>query len=151
MHHKIPVTKAFLPPKEEYDKLLSDIWETGWLTNNGKYLVTLEKKLEEYLGVKHCILVSNGTIAIQLALKSFNITKEVITTPYSYVATTNALLWEPNSLGSYQQGYQTLHKEYGRCHKRILSGFLFFIKILCFHYNYVFLRNRIHHLQFFQK
>ena len=90
----IPVTKAFLPPKNEYEQYLSEIWKSGWLTNNGKYLVTLEKKLEEYLGVKHCILVSNGTIAIQLALKSFNITKEVITTPYSYVATTNALLWE---------------------------------------------------------
>ena len=90
----IPVTKSFLPPKKEYDRFLADIWETGWLTNNGKYLRSLEEKLEVYLGVKNCIIVSNGTIAIQIALRSLNITKEVITTPYSYVATTNALLWE---------------------------------------------------------
>ena len=73
---------------------MTDIWDTGWLTNNGKYLKSLEEKLESYLKVKHCIIVSNGTIAVQIALKSLNITKEVITTPYSYVATTNALLWE---------------------------------------------------------
>lgn len=90
----IPVTKTFLPKKEEYDTFLNDIWKSGWITNNGKYVNSLEKKLQDYLGVKHCIFVSNGTIAIQIALKVLGISKEVITTPYSYVATTNALLWE---------------------------------------------------------
>lgn len=94
MSDKIPVTKSFLPPKANYLKYLNEIWESGWLTNSGGLANSLEKKLEEYLGVKNCILVSNGTIALQLALKALKITKEVITTPYSYVATTNAILWE---------------------------------------------------------
>ncbi|MDB9964252.1 DegT/DnrJ/EryC1/StrS family aminotransferase [Vicingaceae bacterium] len=90
----INVTKAFLPPKEEYIEILSTIWDSGWITNGGNQVSTLETKLEEYLGVKNCIIVSNGTIALQLAIKCLGITKEVITTPYSYVATTNAILWE---------------------------------------------------------
>ena len=91
---KFPVTKSFLPPKEDYIKILNQIWDSGWLTNDGVVIRGLEKKLEEYLGVKNCIIVSNGTIALQIALKALDIDKEVITTPYSYVATTNALLWE---------------------------------------------------------
>lgn len=90
----IPVTKPFLPPKEEYFKYLEGIWERNWLTNNGPLVNDLELKLKDYLGLNHCLFVTNGTIAIQIALKALNITKEVITTPFSYVATTSSIVWE---------------------------------------------------------
>ena len=90
----INVTRSFLPPREEYDKYLDRIWESHWLTNNGPMAKELEAKLKEYLGVKYLQFTSNGTIAIQIALKSLGITKKVITTPFSYVATTSAVLWE---------------------------------------------------------
>jgi dTDP-4-amino-4,6-dideoxygalactose transaminase len=90
----IPVTKTYLPPFEEYKKQLMRAWEKGWITNNGILVTELEAKLKEYLGVDHLLFCSNGTIVLQMALKVFNITKEVITTPFSYVATTNAVLWE---------------------------------------------------------
>ncbi len=90
----IPVTKTYLPPREEYDAYLDQLWESGWITNNGKLATSLEKKLEQYLGVEHLQLVSNGTTALQIALKVLDITGEVITTPFSYVATTSSILWE---------------------------------------------------------
>lgn len=90
----IPVTKPFLPPIEEYQKLVEGIWNINWLTNNGPLVQELEAKLKGYLGVENLLYVSNGTIAIQIALKQLNITKEVITTPFSYVATTSSLVWE---------------------------------------------------------
>jgi len=88
------VTKPYLPPIEEYIKKLEKIWETNWLTNNGPLAVELEEKLQEYLGVKHVVLVSNGTIAIQLALRALEVKGEVITTPFSFAATTTAIMWE---------------------------------------------------------
>lgn len=91
---KIHVTKSYLPDIDEYTKYLKEIWKSGWLTNNGKLLKKLEVELKTYLGVKHIFVVSNGTIAIQLAIKALEIKKEVITTPFTYVATSNALLWE---------------------------------------------------------
>lgn len=90
----INVTKTFLPPFEEYITILRSAWEKGWITNNGELVQELEMRLKEYLGVKHLFFTSNGTIVLQMALKALNITKEVITTPFSYVATTNAILWE---------------------------------------------------------
>lgn len=90
----IPVTKTYLPPLDEYYKYLEKIWESGWVTNNGSLVTELEYKLKEYFGVKHVILTSNGTIAIQIALKAYDIVGEVITTPFSYVATTTSLIWE---------------------------------------------------------
>jgi dTDP-4-amino-4,6-dideoxygalactose transaminase len=90
----IPVTRPFSPPIEEYQELLKGIWQRNWFTNNGPLVNDLELKLKRYLGLKHMLYVSNGTIAIQIALKALNITKEVITTPFSYVATTSALVWE---------------------------------------------------------
>ncbi|MEO9967595.1 MAG: DegT/DnrJ/EryC1/StrS family aminotransferase [Reichenbachiella sp.] len=91
----INVTKTELPALEDYNKKLQEIWESGWITNNGNQLVSLEEKLKDYLGVKHIFLVSNGTIALQLAIRVLDLkNKEVITTPFSYVATLNALLWE---------------------------------------------------------
>lgn len=90
----IPVTRPFSPPIEEYQDLLQGIWQRNWFTNNGPLVNDLELKLKEQLGLKHILYVSNGTIAIQIALKALNITKEVITTPFSYVATTSSIVWE---------------------------------------------------------
>ena len=90
----INVTRSFLPPREEYDKYLNRIWESHWLTNNGPLVKELEAKLKAYLGLEYLQFTSNGTIAIQIALKALGITKKVITTPFSYVATTSSILWE---------------------------------------------------------
>lgn len=92
---KIYVTKTFLPPLEEYEVYLNRIWQTGLLTNQGPLLQELEEKVKNYLDVDDFQLVSNGTIALQLALHGLEITEgEVITTPFSYVATTSSILWE---------------------------------------------------------
>ncbi len=90
----INVTKSYLPDFEEYTNLLRGVWERVHLTNDGPLLRDLEAQMKEYLGVKHLKYCTNGTIVLQMALKALDITKEVITTPFSYVATTNALLWE---------------------------------------------------------
>jgi len=91
----INVTKTFLPPLQEYEEYLKEIWASGQLTNQGPLLKKFEESTEEYLGVSNLHFVSNGTIALQLALKALDITGgEVITTPFSYVATTSAILWE---------------------------------------------------------
>jgi dTDP-4-amino-4,6-dideoxygalactose transaminase len=90
----INVTKTFLPSFDEYTSILKRAWEKGWITNNGELVQELEVKLKAYLGVKHLFFCNNGTVVLQMALKAFGITKEVITTPFSYVATTNAILWE---------------------------------------------------------
>lgn len=90
----INVTKTFLPSFEEYTNILKRAWDKAWLTNNGELLQELELKLKNYLHVDNFLFCSNGTIVLQMALKALGITKEVITTPFSYVATTNAVLWE---------------------------------------------------------
>jgi dTDP-4-amino-4,6-dideoxygalactose transaminase len=90
----INVTKSYLPPFDEYLSILKRAWDKAWITNNGELVQELEQKLKSYLGVKHLLFTNNGTIVLQMALKALNITKEVITTPFSYVATTNAILWE---------------------------------------------------------
>ena len=87
------VTQPFLPPLEEYQEYLKEIWDNKWLTNDGKFHKELEKELCEYLGVKYISLFSNGTLALVTALQELRITGEVITTPYSFVATTHALWW----------------------------------------------------------
>ncbi|MDR6562910.1 MULTISPECIES: DegT/DnrJ/EryC1/StrS family aminotransferase [unclassified Arcicella] len=90
----INVTKTYLPPIEEFQRYVEGIWQRNQLTNNGPLVQELERKLKEYLGVKHCFYVSNGTIALQIALKVLNVTKEVITTPFSYCATSHSIVWE---------------------------------------------------------
>ena len=90
---KIYVTKASLPPLEEFIPYLEKIWESKWLTNVGPFHAQLEKALSEYLGVEHIALFTNGTIALITALQALRITGEVITTPYSFVATSHSLLW----------------------------------------------------------
>jgi len=90
----IPVTKPFLPPKEEVYSLLDEVWNRQWLTNNGPLVNELELKLKEYLGVPHLLYLNNGTIALQIAIKALELKGEIITTPFSYVATTSSIVWE---------------------------------------------------------
>lgn len=90
----IPVTKPFLPPKGEYEAYLSEIWERNWLTNDGPIVKSLEEKLKDYLGLSHLLFVSNGTVALQFAIKALRLEGEIITTPFSYVATTSSIVWE---------------------------------------------------------
>jgi dTDP-4-amino-4,6-dideoxygalactose transaminase len=88
------VTKSYLPDLKEYVDYLEKIWSSNHLTNDGPLLLELEKKLAEFLEVDNLIFVGNGTIALQLALKAYNVVGDVVTTPFSYCATTNALIWE---------------------------------------------------------
>ena len=90
---QIYVTQPYLPPLDEFIPYLEKIWESKQLTNNGPFHQQLEQALGEYLGVEHIALFTNGTIALITALQSLRITGEVITTPYSFVATSHALLW----------------------------------------------------------
>ena len=92
-NNPIYVTRPFLPPMEEFNEYLKQIWESKWLTNNGQFHQELEKALCDYLGVKYISLFANGTLALITALQTLKITGEVITTPYSFVATTHALWW----------------------------------------------------------
>lgn len=91
---RINVTKSFLPPKAEYEQMLDRIWDSEWLTNNGPLLVELEKKLQGINNLPYLAITGNGTIAIQLAIKALNLSGEIITTPFSYCATTTSILWE---------------------------------------------------------
>ena len=92
---KINVTETFLPPKEEYHAVLDQLWESKWLTNRGHLILELESSIQDYLGTSSKpLLVNNGTVAIQLPLKALQLTGEIITTPFSYVATTSTIVWE---------------------------------------------------------
>lgn len=93
MKNNIYVTQPSLPPLEEFIPYLEEIWETKWLTNQGKFHLQFEKELAEFLGVKYVSLFANGTLALINALQVLRISGEVITTPYSFVATTHALHW----------------------------------------------------------
>ena len=90
---KIYVIQPSLPPLEEFTDYLKDIWASKKLTNNGKFHQLFENELAEFLGVKYISLFSNGTLALITALQALRITGEVITTPYSFVATTHAIHW----------------------------------------------------------
>ncbi len=89
----ITVTSPLLPNLEEFHEMLKDIWESKWITNNGSFHQQLEKALAEYLKVPYVSLFTNGTLPLITALQALRITGEVITTPYSFVATTHALWW----------------------------------------------------------
>jgi dTDP-4-amino-4,6-dideoxygalactose transaminase len=90
----INVTKTFFPPLEEYNIQLKRIWNNQWLTNRGELVLELEEKLKTHLAVSNIILMTNGTIPIQIALKILGNKGEIITTPFSYVATTSSIIWE---------------------------------------------------------
>jgi dTDP-4-amino-4,6-dideoxygalactose transaminase len=90
----INVTKTFFPPLEEYNEQLQRIWKNEWLTNRGELLQELEAKVNDYLGTSNVIIMNNGTVPLQIALKILGEKGEVITTPFSYVATSAAIVWE---------------------------------------------------------
>jgi dTDP-4-amino-4,6-dideoxygalactose transaminase len=90
----INVTKPFLPPKEDYQNQINQIWERQWLTNDGPVVNALERGLKDYLKIEHALFVSNGTIALQIAIKALELEGEIITTPFSFVATTSSIVWE---------------------------------------------------------
>jgi dTDP-4-amino-4,6-dideoxygalactose transaminase len=87
------VTKPSLPPLEEFMPYLQDIWDRAWLTNCGPFHQRLEQELESHLGVEHVSLLTNGTIALVAAIRALKLSGEVITTPFSFVATSHSLLW----------------------------------------------------------
>jgi dTDP-4-amino-4,6-dideoxygalactose transaminase len=89
----IYVTRPFLPPLEEYKKGLEEIWANAWLTNNGPVLQRYQEALCRHFGTENLCLFNNGTLALQIALQGMQITGEVITTPFTFVATTHALFW----------------------------------------------------------
>lgn len=93
MNKKIFVTQPTLPPLDDFVELLKGIWESKWITNDGNFHQDFENKLAEFLGVKYISLFANGTLALIIALQELKITGEVITTPYSFVASTHALWW----------------------------------------------------------
>ena len=93
----INVTKTYLPALEEYVHYVQSIWKRNWVTNNGPLVKELEARLKEFLGVKHLFFVSNGTITLQIAIKSYKRHMEIITTPFSYVATTSSIDWVFNA------------------------------------------------------
>jgi len=90
----IPVTKPFLPPVEEFKKYIDGIWQRQWLTNMGPLASDLEMKLKQHLHLKHLLFVTNGTVALQMAIKALDLKGEIITTPFSFVATTSCIVWE---------------------------------------------------------
>lgn len=90
----INVTKTYLPDTEKYKLYVDRIFASGWVTNNGQFTQELEKRLSVYLGVENLLLVSNGTLALQIAFRALGIQDEAITTPFSFVATTSSMVWE---------------------------------------------------------
>lgn len=90
----IPVTKPFLPPQEEYQDFINGIWKRQWLTNMGPLASELEMNIKDYLKVDHLLFVTNGTVALQMAIKALGLKGEIITTPFSFVATTSSIVWE---------------------------------------------------------
>lgn len=90
----INVTKTKLPPLEIYTKCLEKIWKSNWVTNDGQFSRLLQTKLESFLKVRNLILVANGTLALTLAIRALKLRGEIITTPFTFPATTNAIIWE---------------------------------------------------------
>jgi dTDP-4-amino-4,6-dideoxygalactose transaminase len=90
----IPVTKTFFPPRENFENQIDRVWKNQWLTNGGELFKELSLKLKELLGVQNILPMTNGTLPIQIALKILGKKGEIITTPFSYVATTSSIVWE---------------------------------------------------------
>lgn len=90
----INVTKSYFPDRGKLDKYIDRVYESGWMTNNGQLVQELEQRLKDFLGVEYLVLVANGTLALQVAYRVLELSGDVITTPFSFVATTNSLIWE---------------------------------------------------------
>tara|TARA_R110000868_G_scaffold96857_5_gene266420 strand:+ start:1563 stop:2426 length:864 start_codon:yes stop_codon:yes gene_type:complete len=90
----IPTIKPFFPPQSEYNEYLKGIWEGQWLTNLGPLANELEHKLKEHLNVENLLFVTNGTVGLQMTIKVLGLQGEIITTPFSFIATTSSIVWE---------------------------------------------------------
>lgn len=90
----IPVTKSFVPPLDEFTYFVKQAFENRWLTNRGKLILLLESRIGELLGVDNILILNNGTVPLQIAVKLLGSGGEIITTPFSYVATTSSIVWE---------------------------------------------------------
>lgn len=90
----ISISSPYMPNKKKYQSLVDDIYASGWITNNGPMVQRLESALQSYLGVKNLVLVTNGTVALQIAYRALDLTGDVLTTPFSYIATASSLAWQ---------------------------------------------------------
>lgn len=90
----IPVVKPFLPSINDYEYFLKGVWQRHWLTNMGPLASDLEIKLKNHLNLNHLLFVTNGTVALQMAIKALDLRGEIITTPFSFIATTSSIVWE---------------------------------------------------------
>ena len=90
----INVTQSFLPPIEEYTQYLQKSWDKKWITNRGSLILELEDKLKHFLDVDYLTITTNGTLPLQIAIKTLELKGEIITTPFSYIASSSSIFWE---------------------------------------------------------
>ncbi len=117
MEKTITVTKTFLPPIAEYQAILQRAWDQQWLTNRGELVLELEEKLKVYLEVPYITCTNNGTVPLQIALELLGKGGEIITTPFSYVATTAAIVWQ-----HYTPVFVDIHPEYLTIDERLIEA-----------------------------
>ena len=115
----VNVTKTYLPELKKYEVYLEKIFKRAYVTNNGPLVKELQNRLEKYLGVKHILLVANGTIALQIAYNLLDIKGEAITTPFSFVATTSSQVWQAINLVFVDINKDTFNIDYKKIEKKI--------------------------------
>ena len=103
----INVTQSFLPPIDEYSKILQKSWDKKWITNRGELILELENKLKIFLGIENITITTNGTLPLQIAIKALELKGEIITTPFSYIASSSVIPWE-----NCTPVYVDIHPEY---------------------------------------
>ena len=103
----INVTQSFLPPIDEYSKILQKSWDKKWITNRGELILELENKLKFFLGIENITITTNGTLPLQIAIKALDLKGEIITTPFSYIASSSVISWE-----NCTPVYVDIHPEY---------------------------------------
>ena len=89
----INVTQSFLPPIDEYSKILQKSWDKKWITNRGELILELENKLKFFLGIENITITTNGTLPLQIAIKALDLKGDIITTPFSYIASSSVIPW----------------------------------------------------------
>lgn len=128
----IPVTRPFLAPIERVQKLISETWDRQWLTNNGPLVNSLELRLKEYLDQDHMLYVSNGTVALQLAIKALDLKGKILTTPFTYVATTSSIVWEGSEPIFVDINAQTLNIDSDKIEESITEDTVAILATHCF-------------------
>lgn len=93
-HQRINVTKTFLPNQNEYQKILSKSWNKSWITNRGALILELENNIKKKYNISNVLITTNGTLPLQIAIKTLELKGEILTTPFSYIATTSSIIWE---------------------------------------------------------